>query len=55
MESCTKWNSVFGAGNYYKTENFAQGNKIHLLTPNGEGMYSILDKIIENVLVFLNI
>lgn len=53
LENYTKWNSVFGAGNYFKTESFIQGSKIHLLTPNGEGMYSILDKIVENeILVF---
>lgn len=53
LENYTKWNSVFGTGNYYKTNSFEQGSKIHLLTPNGEGMYSILDKIVENeILVF---
>ncbi len=51
LENYTKWNSVFGAGNYYKTENFLQGNKIHLLTPSGDGMYSILEKIVENELL----
>ncbi len=51
LENYAKWNSVFGADNYYKTDSFNQGNKIHLLTPNGEGMYSILDKIVENKLV----
>lgn len=53
LENYKKWNSVFGAGNYYKTDSFEQGSKIHLLTPNGDGMYSILEKLVENeVLVF---
>lgn len=43
-----KWTSVFTEGSHYKTDAFAEGSKIHLLTPSGEGMYSILDKIIEN-------
>ena len=51
MENYTKWNSAFGTGNYYKTENFLQGNKIHLLTPSGDGMYSILEKIVKNELL----
>ncbi len=51
LENYTKWNSVFGEGNFYKTDRFEQGNKIHLLTPNGDGMYSILDKIVENELL----
>lgn len=51
LENYTKWTSVFSDGSYYKTDSFEQGNKIHLLTPNGDGMYSILDKIIENELL----
>ncbi len=51
LENYTKWNSVFGSGNYYKTDSFLQGNKIHLLTPGGDGMYSILEKIVENELL----
>ena len=42
------WTSPFCDGSYYTTDNFKEGNKIHLLTPSGEGMYSILDKIEEN-------
>jgi hypothetical protein len=47
-ENYQAWTSVFCEGSHYLTDAFAEGNKIHLLTPGGEGMYSILDKIIEN-------
>ncbi|MBU3661499.1 MAG: hypothetical protein FGM14_16665 [Flavobacteriales bacterium] len=53
IENYKKWTSVFCDGSYYKTNDFSQGNKIHLLAPNGGGMYSILEKIVENeTLVF---
>jgi uncharacterized protein YndB with AHSA1/START domain len=42
------WTNPFCTGSYYKTDSFTEGNKIHLLTPSGEGMYSILDRIEEN-------
>ena len=51
QENYTKWTSVFCAGSHYKTDSFTQGNKIHLIAPNGGGMYSILDKIVENELL----
>ncbi len=51
MENYTKWTSVFCLGSYYKTDSFEQGNKIHLIAPNGGGMYSILEKIVENELL----
>lgn len=53
LENYKKWTSVFCDGSYYSTDDFSQGNKIHLLAPNGGGMYSILEKIVENkILVF---
>jgi uncharacterized protein YndB with AHSA1/START domain len=42
------WTNPFCAGSYYKTDSFTEGSKIHFLTPNGEGMYSIIDHIEEN-------
>lgn len=52
-ENYKKWTSVFCAGSYYQTEQFAQGSRIHLLTPEGDGMYSIIDRLEENhILVF---
>ncbi len=49
----TQWTSAFSPGCYYQTDHFAKGSKIHLLTPSGDGMYSILDELEENkVLVF---
>lgn len=51
LENYTKWTSVFCQGSYYKTDSFEQGNKIHLIAPNGGGMYSILEKIVKNELL----
>jgi len=47
-ENYKKWTSKFSEGSHYKTDSFTEGNKIHLLTPSGDGMYSILEKIIDN-------
>lgn len=47
-EHYKEWTSVFCEGSYYQTDSFAEGSKIHLLTPSGEGMFSVLDKIVEN-------
>lgn len=56
LENYTKWTSTFCKGSYYKTDSFSQGTKIHLLSPDGGGMYSILDKIIEHkILIFRHI
>jgi uncharacterized protein YndB with AHSA1/START domain len=43
-----KWTAPFSEGSHYKTDSFTEGNKIHFLTLTGEGMYSILEKIVEN-------
>lgn len=51
LENYTKWTSVFCQGSYYKTDSFEQGNKIHLIAPNGGGMYSIFEKIVKNELL----
>lgn len=45
------WTNVFCAGSYYKTDSFTQGSKIHFLSPNGEGMYSLIDTLEENKLI----
>ncbi|HRH03797.1 MAG TPA: SRPBCC domain-containing protein [Bacteroidia bacterium] len=45
LENYKKWTSAFIEGSYYKTDSFTEGNMIHLLAPNGEGMYSLLEKI----------
>lgn len=47
-ENYTTWTSIFTKGSFYKTDSFTEGSRIHLLTPEGEGMYSILDRIEEN-------
>lgn len=53
LENYKKWTNVFCEGSYYKVNDFKQGNKIHLLTPSGEGMYSIIDVFEEyKLLVF---
>lgn len=47
-ENYKSWTSVFCPGSYYKTSEFKEGNRIQLLTPEGHGMYSILEKIDVN-------
>jgi len=47
-ENYRAWTNPFCKGSYYKTTEFSEGNKIHLLTPDGQGMYSILEKIEQN-------
>ena len=42
------WTAPFCQGSYYITDSFTQGSKIQLVTPNGDGMYSILETIKEN-------
>ncbi|MEN9304643.1 MAG: hypothetical protein RL264_3072 [Bacteroidota bacterium] len=52
-ENYKKWTNVFCAGSHYKTDSFSEGSKIHLLTPDGLGMYSIIEKLEPNkTLVF---
>jgi hypothetical protein len=47
-ENYKKWTKPFTEGSYYQTDNFSQGNKIHFLSPNGDGMYSTIDSMKEN-------
>jgi uncharacterized protein YndB with AHSA1/START domain len=44
-ENYTEWTSHFTKGSYYKTDSFSEGSRIQLLTPAGDGMFSILDKV----------
>ena len=48
VENYKIWTNPFCKGSYYKTDNFTEGNKVQLLTPSGEGMYSILETVKEN-------
>jgi hypothetical protein len=52
-ENYQQWTSKFCAGNYYETRAFEAGSDIRFLTPNGQGMYSVIE-IMEphNLLVF---
>lgn len=45
------WCAPFCEGTYYKADRLEEGAKIHFLTPSGEGMYSIIDKLIPNRLM----
>lgn len=47
-ENYKVWTKPFCDGSYYKTNSFTEGNRIHLLSPQGDGMYSILDKVEVN-------
>ncbi len=46
-ETYTQWTEPFTPGCYYETDAWKEGNKILLLAPNGDGMSSILYKIID--------
>ena len=48
LENYKLWTSVFCEGSYYETTDFKEGNRIHLLTPEGHGMYSIIEKLEPN-------
>lgn len=51
-----QWTQVFCPGSYYQCEKFQQGNRIHFLTPQGEGMYSDIALLKEfEVLCFRHI
>jgi uncharacterized protein YndB with AHSA1/START domain len=38
------WTNVFCEGSFAKTDNWREGSKVHFLTPDGKGMYSIVSK-----------
>lgn len=46
-ETYKKWTSVFCEGSYTISD-WNEGDKIHFMSPNGEGMYSIIDKKTPN-------
>ncbi|UIR56816.1 hypothetical protein LZQ00_03120 [Sphingobacterium sp. SRCM116780] len=52
-ENYKKWTSMFSEGSYYQTEELVTGNKIQLLTPKGDGMYSLLKIVVPNELLVL--
>lgn len=41
-ETYKKWTSVFCEGSYTISE-WNQGDKIHFMSPNGEGLYSVIE------------
>lgn len=49
-ESYTAWTKPFCEGSYYEGE-LALGNRVHLLSPSGEGMYSDIAFFKENELM----
>lgn len=42
------WTQPFVEGSHYKTESFAEGSRIHLLSGKGEGMYSDIAELKTN-------
>ena len=42
-----EWTGVFSEGSYAVSD-WKQGSKIHFLSPKGEGMYSVIEKLDEN-------
>lgn len=54
-ESYTLWTKPFTEGSYYEGE-LKEGNRVHLLSPTGEGMYSDIEILQENeLLIFKHI
>lgn len=45
IENYKSWSDTFCEGSYYKTEQFVEGSKIHFLSPGGQGIFSIIDKL----------
>lgn len=45
QENYKVWTNVFSQGSYYKISDFKEGNTIHFLTPRGDGMYSLINKL----------
>lgn len=45
------WCAPFCEGTYYKADRLEEGAKIHFLTPTGEGMHSVIHKLIPNRLM----
>src|SRR5690242_10514751 len=46
-ETYRSWTKAFCDGSYAVSD-WKEGSKIHFLDPNGRGMYSIIDRLIEN-------
>ena len=46
-ETYKKWTSVFCEGSH-TISNWNEGDKIHFMSPNGEGMYSIIETKTQN-------
>ncbi|MFH6963913.1 SRPBCC domain-containing protein [Flavobacterium plurextorum] len=46
-ETYKKWTSVFCEGSH-TISNWNEGDKIHFMSPNGEGMYSIVETKTQN-------
>jgi uncharacterized protein YndB with AHSA1/START domain len=47
-ENYKLWTSKFCAGSYYETTAFEAGSDIRFLTPNGQGMYSVIETLVPN-------
>lgn len=45
------WCAPFCEGTYYQADRLEEGAKIHFLTPTGEGMHSVIHKLIPNRLM----
>jgi uncharacterized protein YndB with AHSA1/START domain len=47
----SQWTKAFCEGSYYKTDHFAEGARVHFLAPDGQGMYSNLEKLEPNTYI----
>ncbi|MBX7173292.1 MAG: hypothetical protein K1X72_20145 [Pyrinomonadaceae bacterium] len=48
-----QWTNVFCEGSYAVSD-WKEGSKVHFLTPNGQGMYSLIAKMVENEFISFN-
>jgi hypothetical protein len=46
-ETYRQWTTAFCDGSYAVTD-WKEGSKVHFLDPNGQGMYSLIEKVIGN-------
>lgn len=53
-ENYQQWTSKFCAGNYYETTAFEAGSDIRFLTPSGQGMYSVIETLVQTNPLRLN-
>ena len=52
--SYRKWAGVFFEGSYVVADNWKEGKRVHFLGPDQNGIYSIIEKYIQNKIIQFN-